>query len=194
MTVCCCYNPRFDVDRFGRVIYPDPFNNDFHALDNNGNPVFRVHNRDLFPSVSVGAVVNIQTTDRALYLGDHINNQIIVLTWKADAERILDVSTAMAERLGRGSGSLAMANFPNPFNASTAIRITGTGAFGSARLEIFNTTGRRIADLTPAVRSGRIEVKWDATNVTGNRVPSGLYYCRLSVDGKALNKAMLLVK
>lgn len=194
MTVCGCYNPRFDVDRFGRVIYPDPFNNDFHALDNNGNAIFRVHNRDLFPEVSVGSIVNIQATDRALYLGDHINNQIIVMTWRADAEQMLDIPTVMAERLRPNYGPLEVGNYPNPFGRSTTLRIRGAGPLAAASLVIYNLAGQKVLDLTRSIRSGNAQIKWDGTNGFGEKTPNGFYCCRLTMGNKTVSRIMLLAR
>jgi flagellar hook assembly protein FlgD len=194
MTVCCCYNPRFDVDRFGRVIYPDPFGNQFRALDNNGNMIFRVHNRDLFPSVKVGAIVDVQATDRALYLGDHINNQIIVMTWKADAETLLSISSAMAQNLRPILGPLTIANIPNPFTASTSFRIRGAVSFVLGSLAIYNMAGRKIADLTPGLKTGTASVEWKGMDSFGKKAPSGLYCCRLSLNGKIINKTIMLTR
>lgn len=194
LTGCLCYNPRFDVDRFGRVVYPDPFQNEFRALDNNGNLLFRVHNRDLFPSVNVGSIVAVEVTDRAVYLGDHINNQIIVMVWSADAEQILELPPAMAEKLSPSQGTLEVSNFPNPFNHSTTIQVWGVGSLGSANLAIYDMSGRRVADLTPRVRSRNAQIKWNGKNALGKDISNGYYCCRLTLGAKTVNRTMLLVR
>jgi len=194
MTMCCCYNPRFDVDRFGRVIYPDIFNRDFHALDNNGNELFRVHNRDLFPSVNPGAIVNIQTTDRALYLGDHINNQIIVMTWKADEELTLPIEKTMVERLRPINEPLSVSSSPNPFSQFTTLAIRGEGNLTNANLVIYNISGQRVVDLTPTVRNGSALIRWNGTDALGQKVPNGFYCCKLTLGKKTVSRVMLLSK
>lgn len=194
MTVCQCYNPRFDVDRFGRLIYPDPFNNCFRALDNNGNLIYRVHNRDLFPSVAVGAIVAVEATDRALYLGDHINNQIITMTWKAEAEQTLDIPTAVAEKLGPQDGALALLNYPNPIQSSTTFLVSGVRSGEHASLKIYNASGRKIVNLSSALRDGKRQIQWTGVDAMGHKVPSGLYYCTLTLGTRQIHRAVFLTK
>ncbi|MCG3179830.1 MAG: hypothetical protein BIFFINMI_02176 [Phycisphaerae bacterium] len=88
---CFCFTPRFDVDRFGRVLFPDPFANEFKCLDNEGNLVFRVHNRDFKDKAKVGCGTTVQATDRGIYVADHPNNQILIFRWKADVEQLMAI-------------------------------------------------------------------------------------------------------
>ncbi|MBL8029155.1 MAG: hypothetical protein JNL74_22225, partial [Fibrobacteres bacterium] len=54
-TSCICFTPRFDVDRYGRVIFPNIMQNEYICLDGNKNVMFKIHNRDfLKDSVKVG--------------------------------------------------------------------------------------------------------------------------------------------
>jgi hypothetical protein len=88
---CFCFTPRFDVDRFGRVLFPNPFQNEFKCLDNEGNLIFRVHNRDFTDKAKVGCGTTVQATDRGIYVADQPNNQILIFRWKAEAETLLDL-------------------------------------------------------------------------------------------------------
>ena len=111
-----------------------------------------------------------------------------------DAETTLDVSSTLAERLRPVHGPLEMSNFPNPFKASTIIRIRGQGALDDASLEIYNLNGRKIVDLTPSLRAGAAQMKWNGTDGLGKKVPSGLYCCRLASGAKTVHRIMLLAK
>ncbi len=88
---CFCFTPRFDVDHFGRVLFPNPFQNEFKVLDNGGNLLFRVQNRDIAGKAKVGCATTVQATDRGIYVADHPNNQILIFRWKAGAEVLVDL-------------------------------------------------------------------------------------------------------
>ncbi len=67
------------------------------------------------------------------------------------------------------------ANYPNPFNGTTMIRI-GLPDRGHALLEVFDVTGKRIDVLVNGVMNpGRAEFPWSTSGA------SGVYLCRLQV-------------
>jgi len=73
-------------------------------------------------------------------------------------------------------------NYPNPFNASTAIPFT-LDREGRVKIDIFDITGRsvRAKGLSPLqswYSAGMHEVVWDAEGVA-----SGVYLVRLTVEG-----------
>lgn len=193
LSQCYCFNPRFDVDRFGRVLYPNPFGNEFAALDNNGNPIFRVHNKDLFTrnQFRVGLVTGVEATDRGVYLSDHTNNQIIVMTWKAEVETLLTISSAMVEGVAEGASTVELSNAPNPFNPSTRIRLGALSLMQrkTAILYVYDAAGRMVSDLTVQVRNGANFVEWN-----GLALPSGLYYCKLTVASRSHVRTLMLIK
>ena len=97
---CFCFTPRFDVDRFGRVLFPNPFQNEFKCLDNEGNLLFRVHNRDFAEKAKVGCGTTVQATDCGIYVADHPNNQILLFRWKAAAEELVAALPSAAVAAG----------------------------------------------------------------------------------------------
>ncbi len=79
-------------------------------------------------------------------------------------------------------------NFPNPFNPNTQIRYyLNKRTFVS--LKIFDAIGKEIATLADEFQNkGNYSV-----NFSGNGLPSGVYYCRLSSGNISIvNKLMLL--
>lgn len=70
--------------------------------------------------------------------------------------------------------------YPNPFNESVTIRYEVPGQV-TVHIEVFDVLGRRIAVLASGLApAGRQEVTWDGRDVSGRRVPPGLYFVRLS--------------
>lgn len=80
-------------------------------------------------------------------------------------------------------------NYPNPFNPATTIRFfLPENCF--VLLKIYDILGKEVIVLTNSyVNSGEHEVSWDASNY-----PSGVYFYRMTVDGKSFEKKMVLIK
>ena len=92
-----------------------------------------------------------------------------------------------ADELSR-EPSLAQ-NFPNPFNAVTAI-IYRLPAAGFLTLKIYDLLGKEIATLVNGERGpGTYTVRWDASNL-----PSGVYVCKLKSGVFTATKQMVYLK
>jgi len=81
-------------------------------------------------------------------------------------------------------------NYPNPFNPVTTIKYSIPNN-SKVKLNVFDITGRELCTLVDqAQNKGYHEVKFN-----GDRLPSGIYFYRLSIDNKVvLNKKMMLMK
>jgi hypothetical protein len=81
------------------------------------------------------------------------------------------------------------ANYPNPFNPTTAIRFDLPRS-SSATLEIFDLLGRTVAVLTRGqLSAGRHVYRWDAS-----RAASGLYIYRLTAGEYVAERTLVLLK
>jgi hypothetical protein len=82
-------------------------------------------------------------------------------------------------------------NYPNPFNPSTTIRFEiPMGMSGRTTLRVFNVLGREIATLVDGtLQAGTHRVVFDA-----ERLPAGVYYCRLLTGSVSETKKLLLLK
>jgi hypothetical protein len=91
-------------------------------------------------------------------------------------------------------------NYPNPFNPVTTIEYSlGYFEDGSAvkhvTLDVYNVLGQVVKRLVDSDRSpGSYREEWDATNLAGQRVSSGVYLYRLQVGHENQTKKMLLLK
>ncbi len=85
---------------------------------------------------------------------------------------------------------------PNPFAAGTAITFTLSGrAAGAARLEIFDTAGRRVATLLDgAARPGSHTAVWSGRADGGAVVGGGVYFARLTTPDGALSRKLVLLR
>ncbi len=85
-------------------------------------------------------------------------------------------------------------NYPNPFNPSTTIKYSipnvGTGHVPSVRLIVYDILGREVAILVNKVQQpGMYEVKFNA-----EKLPSGVYYYRLTSGNFSDTKKMILLR
>ena len=91
---------------------------------------------------------------------------------------------------------LNLGNYPNPFNPTTTITFTPIQACEKVFLEIFNIRGEMVKTLQPTniLQQQENRVVWHGLDQDNKSVSSGIYYYKLSVDGKpvATQKCMLL--
>ena len=85
-------------------------------------------------------------------------------------------------------------NYPNPFNPTTQIRFTNPQA-GQVKVSIFDLLGREVKVLyqgTP--KAGEHTLTWDSRNASGEAMPSGVYFCRLTQGDRQITRKMLLIR
>ncbi len=94
----------------------------------------------------------------------------------SDGASSADLPTITATRAALGV-------WPNPFSRVAAIEYTLPGA-ATVRLCIHDAGGRLVRALAAGhAPAGSRTVLWDGCSQTGDRVPPGLYYCRLEAGG-----------
>lgn len=85
-------------------------------------------------------------------------------------------------------------NYPNPFNPATAI-IFSLPEASRVILDIYNSAGQRVITLADEYfATGDHTVTWNGTGTSGQRVASGVYFCRIQTGTTTMTKKMLLLK
>ena len=86
-------------------------------------------------------------------------------------------------------------NCPNPFNPHTTVRFDLENPC-RAGIEVYDVTGRLVDVIADGrYAAGAHAVFWSGTDRSGKTLPSGVYFCRLEVDGKVIStKKMLLLR
>ncbi len=70
-------------------------------------------------------------------------------------------------------------NYPNPFNPATSIDYHLPQRTHVA-IEIYDAAGRRVAGLVDGIKTaGTHRTGWSGVNGAGQKVPSGVYFCRM---------------
>jgi len=84
--------------------------------------------------------------------------------------------------------------YPNPFNPATIIEYS-VPRQTSVDLSIFDLAGRRVCTLVSgSVETGSHQAVWSGLDETGDRVASGVYYCRLTAGRTVVNRKLTLLK
>jgi hypothetical protein len=85
-------------------------------------------------------------------------------------------------------------NYPNPFNPSTAISFV-LNEPAHVKLAVYDVTGRLVRVLIDEMRpEGTTRVEWDGRGTRNSLLGSGVYYCLLQADGRAITKTMVLLR
>jgi hypothetical protein len=95
---------------------------------------------------------------------------------------------------GAGSRWALRQNAPNPFNPSTTISFTLAEA-GATELQVFNVRGQNVRKLVAGgLEAGDHSVTWDGRDDSGARVPSGVYFYKLTSGSFEGLQRMVLLK
>jgi len=104
----------------------------------------------------------------------------------------MDIITGVGEN--PDNFGLMSRTYPNPFSSTTTFAFNLTEA-STVSLNVFNLTGQHIATLADKqMDSGLHEIMWNGTGASSNRLPDGIYFYRLSVDGKQHTGKVVLMK
>jgi photosystem II stability/assembly factor-like uncharacterized protein len=96
------------------------------------------------------------------------------------------------ECLAPGINSLS--NYPNPFNPTTTVQYS-LDVGGPVAIDIYNMRGQRVCTLLHENQAaGKHRVTWNGVDSSNQPVSSGVYFCRLTANGKTELKKMLLLK
>ena len=115
--------------------------------------------------------------------------------WFDDLRIVGPALTAVFDEAVSQPTALALAaNYPNPFNATTAIRYALPAA-GPVHLAVYALNGQQVRTLVQGVKtSGWHVVRWDGRDDVGRTAASGVYLYRLDATGGVRTGKMTLVR
>ena len=80
-------------------------------------------------------------------------------------------------------------NIPNPFNPTTTIRFS-LASLSNVELSVYSLRGELVATIV----SGVYQAGTHTAGFNASRLASGVYICRLQIEGKSLERKMVLIK
>lgn len=82
---------------------------------------------------------------------------------------------------------------PNPFRSLVAIEFSLTEP-GRATLDVFDVSGRRVVTIfNEGAAAGENTLRWDGRGSSGEHAGSGVYFVRLSLNGKQVDSRRLVL-
>ncbi len=118
----------------------------------------------------------------------------------AGAATLVDLTVRLWEHDGTGmEGGMQPAGtglvlFPNPSSGTVRLSLALPEA-GPATLEVYDISGRVVADLSPGfVQAGTIVIDWEGAMTNGRPAPSGLYLVRAGSAGAPVERSLVLLR
>ena len=156
------------------------------AIDSSGVNIFfqrTTHIRYEFPTENYGSVVCVSS-----YAEETNPN----FTDAQILERITDFSQGIEE--STVEPNIALSHGPNPFSEKVSITYSLSG-MSHVILKIYDKSGRLVrVILNRSQDQGRQSEIWDGRNDSGKRLPDGVYFYRLSINGKDYTGKMLMLR
>jgi hypothetical protein len=144
-----------------------------------------------------------QRVDATVYRYSHVGDpQVDVELMVRTVDNLGRTHDTSAVLFGEEAGSrgtdeftiMEVAASPNPFNASAAIEIE-TSRPSMISLGIYNLLGRRVYSTTVAAdAAGKYNVNWNGCTDDGIDVPSGVYFCHVSVGNESRTLKLVLLR
>ncbi|MBN2017360.1 MAG: agmatine deiminase family protein [Candidatus Cloacimonetes bacterium] len=86
-------------------------------------------------------------------------------------------------------------NYPNPFTVTTTIAFTLTHKpMDKIVVGIYNIKGQLVRIISASSENTVVTAQWDGKSQTGQDVPAGVYFYRITLDGKTYTQKMLKVR
>jgi glucose/arabinose dehydrogenase len=125
-----------------------------------------------------------------LTVGSGFDDEVLMGSSDGQIYRLARIATPVGKAIAR---SHLAGNFPNPFNPATTIRFVLDHA-ADVRLDIVSVTGTRVRQFGFAhAAAGAHDVVWRGETDHGSAVASGVYFCRLIVDGAAVDASRMVL-
>jgi hypothetical protein len=117
-------------------------------------------------------------------------------SWGIDNLKVSVASTSTGIAAEMNAAGLALhQNAPNPFNPTTSILFDVPAGGAVATLRIYDAGGRLVRTLADGFQAeGPRRVTWDGRNDSGDSVPTGMYFGRLTAPGFQETIKMALLK
>jgi sugar lactone lactonase YvrE len=126
--------------------------------------------------------------DTNLYVLDFPN-----IIYKIDLTAVIDRPSSV-DQTGEVRQFPLLRNYPNPFNPETSIRYF-LPERSILNIDVVNTLGQNIRTLVDSFsEAGEHTIRWDGRDESGRMAATGMYICRMKVQGSVISQKMTLIK
>ena len=169
------YRGRAMPSMVGKYIYADYITGEVRALTWDG-----VH----APTSAL-----LDTLSSVVSLGVDKDREIFLASFDGNVYRLFPLS----KHSSTPTHNALMTATPNPFRSLVTIEFS-LASSGHARLDVFDVSGRRVAILSDeGAPAGVNAMSWDGRGSNGERVGSGVYFVRLSLNGTQVDSRRLVL-
>ena len=167
----------------GRFVFGDFYRGWIHAAQFDADD--RLVTSDLLASNMNGPVdFAIEPSTGWLYVACIIDDRVRRIRWSPTA----DVASGAPERVTWGEP------WPNPVTDGAAALLT-LPRESRVSFDVLDVRGRRVwADAPRTCAVGATRLAWDGRDGAGARVAPGLYFLRVTVDGRALSRRVSVLR
>ena len=147
-------------------------------------------------AVTLGRLVfRINSSDRLELAARDFETRVAeVLSTSGDVSRMAGATTSDMVQIPRVVADALAQNRPNPFNPTTIISYS-ISQLGRVGLLVFGVDGKLVRTLVDRDQPpDRYDVVWDGADNQGQRVASGVYFCRLQTSQFTQTVKMVLLK
>jgi hypothetical protein len=110
-----------------------------------------------------------------------------------DADGNVGAATGVRSGATRIPPLIVLQNSPNPFSDHTTLRIE-LQVPATVRVDVYNVLGRRIRGrVIPDLPQGVHEIGLESTGRNNKRLPSGVYYCRVTVKDYSVVRKLTVI-
>ncbi|MBL8025299.1 MAG: T9SS type A sorting domain-containing protein [Fibrobacteres bacterium] len=204
---CVCFNPRFAVDGFGRVIFPDMMRFRVSVLDNNKNPLLdfgSYGNVDQTgpgskvpsPEIPLYQPIYVRVVNNNVYISDIGNERIVKVKlghklWKTTSG-LTGTSDQESSFRHVSKDNLSLALSPNPVTNTAAINFMLPKS-GKVEINVLSPNGKLIRKISnETYRTGLNSAYWDCRDNNGIRVAAGIYIIVMKANREQIAKRILI--
>ena len=157
-----------------------------YVIKSAGNDSFYVW--ETLPGNSSGSSVRVYDVD-----GNGLSEVIISGN---DETRIYEYQVGIAEVTGYEVQDIRLAAFPNPFsNRLTMLYgLRNTSSIQTSEVGIYDASGRLVKDFALSNSTQLNQITWDGSDLSGEKLPSGVYFLKLQAGDYCTTEKVLLIR
>jgi hypothetical protein len=182
--------PAADVNLQWNATAPDIMNYDVYRADFSGFPQTPQY---LIATTNNTSYTDVAAPGTALYYRVRARD-IHSNVGPASNEASTPIPTGIGDTPSAPTELTLLPNSPNPFRASTELRV-GVPKAGDVQIEVYDVAGRRVFSRELGrVTPGWKTISFDGRDESGGLLAGGVYFCRVTSAGETQTRKMVIAR